>query len=249
MGFFGKLIALIRGFFIRAGDDMVAGSPEAIRSTYAAAIVDAQKRYKDLEGAVALLARERERTADLLKTLNEEDKELRRKLEGALAAAEADPTNPAPREAGARYQMQLEEIEAKQAKIAQELDVQQKKVEEYKGKLRQFTGEIERLKREQGEVIAEWISSRQVLMLEDRLKGLGETAVDQSIVAIREKIANMKARAKIAGEMSTAEVTAQDTDYARMGAEQQAAAKFDEMLKARMEGKGETTKVKTRDLG
>lgn len=248
MGFFGKLMTLIRGFFIRAGDDMVSGSPEAIRSTYAAAIADSQKRYKDLETAVALLARERERTEDRLKELDREEQELTRKLEGALASAEAEPNDMSHREAGIRYQTRIQEIDDLQLKLTQDLEAQKNKVEEYKLKLRGFKEEIDRLKREQGEMVAEYVSNQQVIMLEDRLKGLGESVVDQSVVAIREKIAGLKAQAKIASEMNQASSGSMDQKYEQLGAQTQAAQKFDDLLKAR-QGAKEDVKTKTRDLG
>jgi phage shock protein A len=248
MGFLGKVWAVIRGMFIRAGDDIVSSSPEAIKATYATAIDEAKKRYKEMERAVALLARERERTEMTLKSLEGEEVELQRKLEGALAAAETDPNNLSHREAGSRYLARLKEIDDKQAALAGELDVQSRKVEEYKAKLRTFTDEIDRLKREQGELVADFVSSQQVIMLEDRLKGLGETGVDESIVAIRDKVANMKAQAKVASEMSSATVTSQDQDYERIGAERDSQNRFDELLKNRAAQKA-GVRDKERSLG
>lgn len=248
MSFFGKLWSVIKGFFIRAGDDAVSGSPEAIRSAYATAIDDAKHRYKDMERAVALLAAEREKTALALKKLAEEDVQLHKKIEGALRMAETEPDNNAHREAGARYLARQKEIDEKEAQFAAELDAQTQRVEEYKTKLRSFTAEIDRLKKEQGEMVAEFVSNQQMIQLEDRLKGVGETAVDESIVAIREKIGRMKAEAKIAAEMRGATVNGQDETYERAGAEKAAENEFDQLLKARMDSKVATPE-KERDLG
>ncbi|MFH1117603.1 MAG: hypothetical protein V1792_27100 [Pseudomonadota bacterium] len=248
MGFFGKMWAMIRGVFIRAGDDMVSSSPEAIRATYATAIDEAKKRYKEMERAVALLARERERTEMSLKDLEKEEAELQKKLEGALAASESDPTNPAHREAGTRYLSRMQEIEERQAVLAGDLEAQSAKVEEYKIKLRSFTDEIDKLKREQGELVAEFVSHQQVIRLEDRLKGLGETAVDESIVAIREKVAGLRAQATIATEMGGSTLQSQDSAYERIGAEREAQSRFDDLLKARSSQKAGVTD-KERNLG
>jgi phage shock protein A len=247
MSYFAKLWAVIRGLFIRAGDEVVSSSPQAIQATYAAAIDDAKRRYKDMEKAVAMLASQREKTEMNLKEMGNEEIELHRRLEGALASAEAEPNNEVHREAGARYLTQIKEIDEKQAKLNQDLEAQSKRVEEYKVKLRSFTEEIQRLKREQGEMMAEFISTRQVLALEDRLKGLGESSVDESLVAIRDKIANMRAQVKIATEMRGAEVQTHDDTYERIGAEKESKARFDEMLKARAATK--TVAEKERDLG
>ncbi len=248
MGFFGKFWAMIRGIFIRAGDDLVSSSPDAIKATYAAAIDDAKKRYKEMERAVALLARERERTEMSLKELDKEEADLQRKLEGALAAAEADPSNSSHREAGTRYLTRIKEIDERQEALTAELEGQSGKVEQYKIKLRSFTDEIEKLKREQGEMVAEFVSNQQVIQLEDRLKGLGETAVDESIVAIREKVANLRAQAKIATEMGGATLESQDRTYEKLGSEREAQAHFDELLKARAAQKLGVA-GKERDLG
>jgi phage shock protein A len=248
MGFFGKLWSVIRGVFIKAGDDLVSGSPESIRATYASAIDDAKKRYKEMEVAVAMLAREREKTEASLKASEEEKQELQRKLEGALAMAEAEPENAAHREAGSRYIARINEIDQKQALLTSDLELQRQKVDEYKTKLRSFNDEVEKLKREQGEMIAEFVSHQQVIRLEDRLRGLGESAVDESIVAIRDKVGQLRAQAKIATEMRTASADAQDDTYQRIGAEREASSRFDELLKARTEAK-QASVQKERDLG
>ena len=96
-------------------------------------------------------------------------------------------------------------------------------------------------------MMAEFISTQQVLALEDRLKGLGETAVDESLVAIRDKVANMRAQVKIASEMRGAEVQTHDEIYERIGTEKEAKARFDEMLKSRAATK--TSAGKERELG
>ncbi len=98
--------------------------------------------------------------------------ELQRKLEGALASAEAEPANPAHREAGTRYLARIKEIGEKQAALIGALDTERRKVEDYKLRLRSFTEEIGRLQKEQGEMVAEFVSTQQVIQLEDRLKGL-----------------------------------------------------------------------------
>lgn len=247
MSFLGKLWTRIRGMFINAGDEVVSSSPEAIRATYATAIDEAKRRYLEMEGAVALLAREREKMEQTLKDLDRQEAEIKSRLEGALAAAESDPGNPLHREAGARYLTQIQGIDEKQALLTQELESQKTKVEEYKTRLRSFSDEIEKLKREQGEMVAEFVSTQQVIQLESRLRGLAESSVDQSIVTIREKVSAMKAHAKIASEMRQSGKEQLDDKYHRMGTEIQAEARFDELLQQR--SKQVSAPEKTRDLG
>lgn len=247
MSFWGKFWTRVKGMFITAGDDVVSSSPEAIRATYAAAIDEAKRRYLDMEKAVALLAVEREKTEQSLKDLDKEETDLSSRLEGALAAAESEPGNPLHREAGARYLNRLQEIDQKEAQLGQELESQKSKVDDYKLRLLSFSDEIDKLKKEQGEMLAEFVSTQQVIQLESRLRGLSESSLDQSIVAIREKIRAMKAQAKIATEMRHSGKVQLDDRYQRIGAEKQAEAKFDELLKQR--SRQSLTTEKVRDLG
>ncbi len=149
---------------------------------------------------------------------------------------------------GPGYVVRIKEIGEKQTKLTEDLENQKNKVEEYKMKLRSFTDEIEKLKKEQGEMVAEFVSNQQVVQLEDRLRGLGESAIDESIVAIREKVAGLRHQAKIAAEMRGAALETQDAAYERMGSEREAAARFDELLKARAAAKAGVP-AKERDLG
>jgi phage shock protein A len=226
----------------------VSSSPEAIRSAYAAAIDEAKRRYKELERVVALLAGEREKTEMAAKELEKQRFELEKKLEGALAQAEADQNNSAHRDAGTRYISLIEEVDRKRTKLKEDLDFQKNKVEEYKLKLRTTTSEIEKLKREQNEMVAEYVSNRQLLQMEDRLRGLSLNGVDAALVAVRERVASMREHAKTASEMRGATLEGQDEVYARIGDEKQAAARFDELLKARSEAKS-GVHTKDRDLG
>ncbi len=248
MGYFSKLWARIKGIFIRAGDDMVAGTPEAIRATYAAAIDEAKRRRLELQAAVATLMRERDKSESTARALEAEAGDLQKRLEGSLSMAEAEPDKIEHKEAGIRYLQRLQEIENKKKKAAEDLAFQTKRVEEYKGKLITFDDEIKRLQREQGEMVAEFVSNRQVLQLENRLHGLAESAVDESIVTIREKIGQMKAEVKLSTEMAGTTVRAQDDAYERAGAEKEARARFDELLKARTGAKSPTSD-KERELG
>jgi hypothetical protein len=248
MSFLAKMWSRIKGIFIKAGDDMVAGTPEAIRATYAAAIDESKRRRLELQAAVATLMRERDKAETMNKNLATEVTDLQRRLDGALTMAESEPDRLEHKEAGVRYLQRLQDLDERRKKVAEDLEFQTKRVEEYKAKLVTFDDEIKRLQREQGEMVAEFVSNRQVLQLENRLRGLAESAVDESIVTIREKVGQMKAEVKLATEMTGTTVRAQDDAYERAGTEKEARARFDELLKARTKTQAPVPE-KERDLG
>jgi phage shock protein A len=246
--FFKRIWTILVGTFFRMGDDAVSSSPSAIRSTYAVAIDDAYKRYRDMQQAVALLAREREKTSLEIKKLSEREEELQRKLNGALSLSEQDPDNEDHRKAGARYLEEIQKINSRQAELEKIHENQIGRVDSYKGKLRDFTSEIEKLKREQGEMVAEFVSNKHIIELESKLQGIGETSTDSAIVAIREKVANLRAEANIASEMGEATAETTDKQYEEAGAETQAVKQFDELLKARSYA-NKSTSSESRELG
>jgi hypothetical protein len=192
--------------------------------------------------------RERDKAEAMSKNLQAEAADLHRRLEGAVSMAQSEPDRLEHKEAGVRYLQRIQEIDERRPKVAEDLEFQTKRVEEYKSKLITFDDEIKRLQREQGEMVAEFVSNRQVLQLENRLRGLAESAVDESIVTIREKVGQMKAEVKLASEMGGTTVRAQDDAYERAGAEKEARARFDELLKARTTTKSPVPE-KERDLG
>ncbi len=67
-------------------------------------------------------------------------------------------------------------------------------------------------------------------------------------MAIRDKVAGLRQQAKIAAEMRGAGLGTQDAAYERIGAEREAASRFDELLKARAAAKVGVPE-KERDLG
>ncbi|MBN1231947.1 MAG: hypothetical protein JXA60_01150 [Candidatus Coatesbacteria bacterium] len=248
--FLKKLWIRITGIFLEAGDDVVSGSPSAVKATYRAAIHKAKNEYQIMFDAVAQLAAQRERTIAELQKIDGEEIQLKQNLEGALVAAEKDPENIKHKQAGERYIKRLDEINLRQDQLNKDLEVQTSKVEEYKLKLTRFQEEIKNLEREMGESVADFISSQQIVQLENRLQGLGQSVEDEAIVAIREKIAKMKAKAKIASELGHTNVEIQDREYAQMGKEKIASTKFEELLKQRQEKAAEIKEAEEkRDLG
>jgi phage shock protein A len=248
MAFFKKLWARLWGMLTISGNEADSSSPEAIRAAYATAIDEAKRRYKELERVVALLASEREKTALVLKELEKQRSDLENQLNEALLAAESDPTNAAHREEGARHIALIDAIESRIAKLKENLDFQKNKVEEYRVRLGSTTSEIEELKREQSEMVAQFVSNRQLLQLEDRLRHFSANATDEALAAIREKVAAMRGQAQVAADLRGAALDVHDEFYVRIGEKKLAEARFEELLKTRHVGKTEIS-AKERELG
>ncbi len=248
--FLKKLWIRITGVFLEAGDDVVSGSPSAVKATYRAAIQKSKNEYQLMFDAVAQLAAQRENTIAELKKLDDEERKLKQNLEGALTMAQKEPENEKHRLAGERYIKRMEEIDLRQDQLNKDLEMQTTKVNEYKLRLSSFQLEIKNLEREMGESVADFVSSQQIIQLENRLQGMGQSVEDEAIIAIRERIGKMKAKAKIATELGHANVDMQDREYASVGKEKVATSKFDELLKERTDKEKEIKESEEkRELG
>jgi phage shock protein A len=257
--FLKKLFVRIAGWFHIAGNDLVSSSPDAIRSTYAAAIQEAAEDYKSMQEGLALIMQQAARIKGLLDGFIKIEVQTHASLDGALELAAKDPANELHREAGSKYLVKLEELRGKIEQQTKDYDTLTKMVGEYKVKLASMRIQIEDLRREQAEKQVEFVAAQNTLRLEEKLQGIStRSAVDESIIAIREKIENMKAQVRVVTEMRGTEPTSDA--YAEIGAEKQAAIKFDELLRARQTTSAQIepgrlvpllTKepVKVRDLG
>ena len=164
--------------------------------------------------------------------------------------AEQDPGNGALHsKAGGKYLLKLKEMKIKREQYGAELERLNSMTDEHTINLGLMRDSIKDLQREKAEMAAEYMAHRNTLRLEEKLSGVATSGVDQAIVAVREKVENMRAQVQIAHEMRG--VTSQGDVYAEIGAETNAVSEFERLLQAREAAQSTPTLVenKVRDLG
>ncbi|MEM7587862.1 MAG: hypothetical protein AAF560_31020 [Acidobacteriota bacterium] len=93
--------------------------------------------------------------------------------------------------------------------------------------------EVERLPQQKAEAIADFVSAKQIIELNDRLQGL-ETSIDRGpISAVMDANRKLTAKARITEKLAGADVRVQDKAYERAGRVSTARSKMDDMLSAR----------------
>jgi phage shock protein A len=247
INFLKKLLVRVFGWLHVAGDDLVTSSPDSIKSTYTLAIKEAGENYNEMQRGLAMMMQQQQRIKNMMDSLDKSETDTEAKLRGAVEMAQSDPDNPIHKVAGSKYLVRLDEVKKKKEQQINDLGSLTHMIEDYKLKLGTMRVQIDDLKREQAEMTVEFIAAQNNLRLEEKLQGISTTsAVDESIIAIREKVENMKAQVQVAAEMRG--TSQKDDVYAEIGAEKQAAARFDELLKAR-QTKVLEPQLKERDLG
>jgi len=234
---------------IKAADEQFTGSVDGISTAF-----DIQKdkmvtQFHGLRDAIAEVETILEDKRSRLEDLNKEEEDLLRKREGALAKAEkakeANDMKAYEKHANAfeRFQVRIDEIELTQARLQQEVAETSLTMDKYMLQLQDFQAEIEKMPQEKAEAIADYVSSKKIIELNDRLQGL-ETSLDRGpISAVLETNKRLTAKARISEKLAKADVKLQDKEYEKAGRESTARSKMDQMLAARRVEKNKKTGV------
>ncbi|MCK5058479.1 MAG: hypothetical protein KAT34_17625 [Candidatus Aminicenantes bacterium] len=234
---------------IKAADRQFTGSVDGISAAF-----DIQKdtmvtQFHGLRDAIAEVETILEDKRSRLEDLNKEEEDLLRRREGALAKAEeakeANKMKAYEKHAHAfeRFQVRIDEIELTQARLQQEVADTSQTMEKYMLQLQDFQAEIEKMPQQKAEAIADYVSSKKIIELNDRLQGL-ETSLDRGpISAVLETNKRLTAKARISEKLAKADVKLQDKEYEKAGRESTARSKMEQMLAARRVEKDKKTGV------
>ena len=224
---------------IQAADEQFTGSVDGIGDAFEMHRDTMVERFTGLRDAISEVEAVLEEKRARLEKLNEEEEELIRKREGALTLAEqakaANDQKEYDKHAGAfeRFHVRIEEIEATQERLGAEITEASGTMDRYMIQLQDMQAEIERLSTQKAEAIADFVSAKSIIELNDRLQGL-ETSIDRGpISSVMDANRKLTAKARITEKLAGADVRVQDKAYERAGRVSTAQSKMEEMLAAR----------------
>jgi chromosome segregation ATPase len=226
-------------YILDAADDQFTGSADGIGAAFDMQRDTMVERFQSLRDAIAQVESVLEGKRDRLEKLNEEEAGLLDKREGALALAEEaqDKGNDAEyaKHASAfeRFQVRIDEIEQTQERLKTEIGESSATMDRYMIQLQEMQAEIERMPEKKTEAIADFVSAKTIIELNDRLHGL-ETSIEKGpISAVLEANRNLTAKAKITEKLAGADVRVQDKAYERAGRTSTSGGKMADMMAAR----------------
>lgn len=226
-------------YIMAAADDQFTGSVDGIDAAFDMHRDTLVERFQGLRNAIAEVEAVLEEKRARLEKLNEEEDELIRKREGALTLAEQAQANGNTEEyerhaaAFERFHVRIEEIERIQERLNVEVKETSDTMSRYMMQLQEMQVEIERLPQQKAEAIADFVSAKQIIELNDRLQGL-ETSIDRGpISAVLDANRRLTAKARITEKLAGADVQVQDKAYEQAGRVSTARSKMEEMMAAR----------------
>jgi len=219
-GFFGRLVALLRG---GASEWMREREERSPRAVYEHAIDERVRQYKELKDAVAGILFMRNK---LEAEVGERQTELARThadIRGAVARGD-DAVGLALIQ---HKQLLVGEIE----RAEREWNGLQREAEEAKGNLLRFREEIRALERERGRTLATLANARARRRLRQAFDGLSMDADMKALESVRAHVARLASEGELERELGVSEDVGQRIRALRADAEQEAARRELDALK------------------
>lgn len=236
-------------------------NPHAVRAQYDSIVRDKLGQIQTYKQAVAGLIAQQENKIGKINSLSEEAEKLKRLKAGALAKAKQTVAH-LQQQGKSKEEVQASEdylrclsafndfsstLTEKQERIA-ELD---RDVEEYKGsianhkvQLRQLIRDVEKIKSESHEAVADVITSKQEKELADMLTGIAADGSSEELQRLRQMRQEIKAEARISKELAGTDTKAQEAEFLDYARKSTASSEFDSLIGLSDKPTGEADKSK-----
>ena len=224
---------------VRAANEQFTGSTSGIRDAFDLEVNQKVQEYKQLESAVAEVENVIETKRLELERLNNEEKDLLKKREGALALAEkaqVEGNNDAfaqHQAAFTRFQSRINEVEERQKSLAEQTEQYEDSMKKYMLQLTRMQAYIQSLPAKKAEAIADFVSAKRIIELNHRLMGIKTSFEEGPVSLVLEENRRLTAQARVTEKMAGTNVELQDTMYADAGRSSESGDVFTKMLAAR----------------
>ena len=164
---------------------------------------------------------------------------LQAQLNGAIRAAEqAQATGDTAgyekaQAAYTRYKTRLTEIDASQEQLSAEVAALEKSIQTHMGRLTEFQARLEALPQEEAETVADFVSAKQIIELNNRLMNASDSLKEGPTATVREQVRQMSSQARITEKLAGTDVKLQDQEYATLGKQMEGEDSLEAVLRAR----------------
>lgn len=222
----------------------LSSHPDVVRATYDQILRDKRSRIQQYKDAVgAMIAQEEKKSTDL-KRQTEEVTRLQKLKEGAAIAAKkvvqrhqgdieavkGDPEYMKCQAAFKDFSSTLAEKEARCAELEEDIKTLEKSVGGHKTQLQSLLRDLEKLRQEQHEAVADMITAREERELADMISGISEDRSSQELAEMRDLRAKAKASARVSREMAGTDVQRTEAEFLDYAAKSAADTEFDALI-------------------
>jgi chromosome segregation ATPase len=232
---------------VRAADRQFTGSVEGIRDAFDIHAERLKSQYRELRDAVAQMDSVLEETRMSLEDLNKKEQELLNKREGALTRYEAAQAAGNEQEMAThkaafdRFDGDIQRIEGQQKEKETLIAAHQGRMGDFDRQLTRLQAEVQKLPADKSAAIADFVSAKKIVELNDRLTGM-QSSIDRGpIEAVLANNRELTAKARVSTRLAGTDVNKQDEEYASAGQKTQSSDRMAAMIAARKAEKDAST--------
>jgi len=221
--------------------------PHVVRAKYEDIIRDKRNRIQQYKDAVAALMAQQETKIGTVETLSKEVGRLESLKAGAAAKAtdlvaklkaqgldqEAMKQNSDYRQCLAAYNDFSSTLNEKNNRIAElegDIEAYGKTIGSHKIQLQQLQREIENLKGEAADAVADVLSSKESEQLADMLAGISQDSKAKELEDLRALRQQVKAKAKISGELAGTDTKVQEAEFLKFAEDHESNDEFEALI-------------------
>ncbi len=239
------------GYFVSGNLDKARESlnknPAVVRATYAEIVRTKSERIREYRNAVAGLVTQEEKKKGQIKNLTTEIERLENLKTGALAKAKkrAEELQSAGKSSAdiqhdedyikckAAFSDFASTVEEKQNRIIElETDVGEygNKIKNHKIQLQELLRELEKVKAEADEAVADMVTAQEEKDIADMITGISEDGSASQLAEMRELRHKAKAEARIASELAGTDTQSQEAEFLAYARDSEANSEFDALI-------------------
>lgn len=222
----------------------LSANPDVVRATYDRVIEEKKKRIHQYKDAVGGMIAQEEKKKSTLKRISEEVARLEQLRDGAAAMArkvverrqgdvEAVKSDPDYQKAQAAYQdfsSTLAEKEARCAELEDDLKTIEHTVNGHKIQLQSLLRDLEKIKQEQHETVADLITATEEKEIADMVAGISQDRTSEELQELRDIRDQAKATARISREVSGLDAKRSEEEFLDFAAKTSANSEFDALI-------------------
>jgi uncharacterized coiled-coil protein SlyX len=222
-------------------------NPHVIKAKYDEIVRDKISRIHQYKQAVAGLIAQEEKKIAKVKTLSEDVANLERLKAGALAKAKqtveslknsgktqeqihADEDYKRCLAAFNDFSSTLAEKQDRITELEQDIADYRKNISDHKVQLQQLLRDVEKVKSEAADTVADVITSKQEKELAETLAGIAQDGTAEELQNLRDMRQELKAEAKVTRELAGTDTKAQEAEFLEYARQSQSTSEFDALI-------------------
>jgi len=230
----------------------ISTSPHVVRATFDNVMGEKKKRIRQYKDAVGAMIAQEEKKTDELKLQSEEVAKLEKLKEGAAAmarkvverhngdieAVKNDPEYAKCQAAFKDFSSTLAEKEARCVELEGDINTIKESVAGHKTQLQALLREIEKIKQEKEETVADMITAKEERELADMITGISEDRSSQELQELRDLRSKAKATARVSREVAGMDAQHAEEEFLDYASSATADNEFDALIGLTRESEG-----------